>query len=798
MSMQQPMKHHKMKHKTINIAQRTLPLLVALIALCGCESSFDPSTESGESGDVSFTVSVASGVESRASLINQASEIPATTTLGVFGYISSVTRCENRELTLSNGVWGYEGRIPWSYSSALDVTYFAYAPYSSTSNVPTVSNGVFTKTHSMVSTVADQSDANEDLMVALAKTNEQEVPLVFNHALSALRFKLESTSTICEYTITAAKLWYLYTEATLNCDDSTGAITWSDWATDTSKAFELTLVDDARLDAGGDSSLDLMKEGDYMLALPQTLPARACLTITINKMNVYDASDATTEELNIPLSGAVWECGNIYTYTINVDNDQPSLDVSVEPWVYEERDYTFSSTTTAEPEYWIDVTTSEIDDATLQAKIESNLAAGITDMVIVGDYADFQGASLLSEGSNQTVDSESIFLSTTYTKEDGTIAYVTSVDFSSVTNMPTALPTHAFAVSSSSYSGLESIILPDYVEEIGQYAFFNNTNLKSIDLNNVTTLQSYAFRGCSALTEVDVSNITSFGTSAFSYCSSLITVTGYNATEIPNHLFNGCSALTDVGDMSNITSVGTSAFNNCTSLTALNFTSALTSIGSSAFEGATKLSSIGDVSGVVSVGSQAFWQNKLITELNFSSALTTIDYRAFSSCTALASVGDTSGVTTIGNNAFSSCSSLTSLSFPKVTSVDYSAFYYCSKLSYIYLPSATYIGSRAFKYMPSGATIWLNASPVADDGSDNSIYVESYDSSNSEYYRDDWSAYNLVLHKDAELDRTFIVTGSINGTTYTYASSYLFDANYTWASVCTVGDDGETLTPYSK
>lgn len=98
----------------------------------------------------------------------------------------------------------------------------------------------------------------------------------------------------------------------------------------------------------------------------------------------------------------------------------------------------------------------------------------------------------------------------------------------------------------------ESIIVPNSVTSIGDYAFYNckkltsitipnsvtligdytfgNTGLKSIIIpNSVTSIGDFAFRNCTKLTSVTISNsVTTIRRGTFRYCYELISV------EIPN------------------------------------------------------------------------------------------------------------------------------------------------------------------------------------------------------------------------------------------------------------------------
>ena len=111
----------------------------------------------------------------------------------------------------------------------------------------------------------------------------------------------------------------------------------------------------------------------------------------------------------------------------------------------------------------------------------------------------------------------------------------------------------------------------DVITKVRRYAFYNNSQLTSIDLPSVTEIYEYAFRECSALTNVKLPSwesttagggsrsgqfqrctalksvtfplLKSLSNQMFAYCSSLQIVDLYKVTSIPNGSITGCGAL---------------------------------------------------------------------------------------------------------------------------------------------------------------------------------------------------------------------------------------------------------------
>ena len=237
------------------------------------------------------------------------------------------------------------------------------------------------------------------------------------------------------------------------------------------------------------------------------------------------------------------------------------------------------------------------------------------------------------------------------------------------------------------YSG--SITIPssikvndvDYaVTSIGDFAFFNCSDLTSITIpNSVTSIGDYAFRDCSGLTSISIPNsVTSIGESAFFNCSGLTSVTIPNSvTSIDVAAFEGCRSLTSISIPNSVTSIGDCAFYECSSLTSITIPNSVTNIKGWTFEGCSGLTSVTIPNSVISIG-----------------------YGAFNGCSGLTSITIPNSVTNIGAWAFKNCSSLTSVTIPNsVTSIGDYALKRCPNLEnvYCYAEKFSSIGVDLFK-----------------------------------------------------------------------------------------------------
>ena len=134
-------------------------------------------------------------------------------------------------------------------------------------------------------------------------------------------------------------------------------------------------------------------------------------------------------------------------------------------------------------------------------------------------------------------------------------------------------------------------IVDDVLTSIGNYVFYNCSNLTTANFPAVTTIGGSAFSSCSKLTTANFPAVTSsIGSSAFYDCSNLTTANFPAVTSIGNSVFSSCSKLTTV-DFPAVTIIGDNAFSSCSNLTTANFP-AVTSISSGAFSGCTKLTTL--------------------------------------------------------------------------------------------------------------------------------------------------------------------------------------------------------------
>ncbi len=232
--------------------------------------------------------------------------------------------------------------------------------------------------------------------------------------------------------------------------------------------------------------------------------------------------------------------------------------------------------------------------------------------------------------------------------------------------------------------GSNNAVIPDTVKKIYDGAFYNCTELTSVDIpDSVTSIGNSAFSGCTGLTSVTIpDSVTSLGTNywgearTFYGCTSLASVKiGNSVTEIGASAFSGCTGLMSIDIPDSVTSIGYDAFKGCTGLMSVTIPDSVTSIGSSAFSGCTGLTSIDIPDSVTSIGSSAFYGCTGLTSIDIPDSVKMIDQYTFEGCTGLTSVDIPDSVTSIGYEAFYGCTSLKSVTINSDCDIREKAFY---------------------------------------------------------------------------------------------------------------------------
>lgn len=302
----------------------------------------------------------------------------------------------------------------------------------------------------------------------------------------------------------------------------------------------------------------------------------------------------------------------------------------------------------------------------------------------------------------------------------------------------------------------ESFTVPETVQTIGSYAFYDNEHIRTLTVGrNVTAIYNQAFCGLTNLTEITLPFIgtrenvgegfpyysswfeEAFGDGTFGVNSlggwnggglvgslKKVTILGGDLyarsftdcayleeinlpaipSVIPERCFSGCTSLKkltfagnvcEIGNLvlpEGIESIGAYGFYGCTGIASVTLPASLTSIESSVFSGA------GVEEFAVAAGNLRYSTDEWGVLYNYDKT-TLIQYP---SCRVWPYYNVADTTTSIAANAFSGCSTLVNLYIPNTVTSISTNFRYCP-----YLTICCYTNSAAYRYaLNNGLTAW--------------------------------------------------------------------------------------------
>ena len=234
---------------------------------------------------------------------------------------------------------------------------------------------------------------------------------------------------------------------------------------------------------------------------------------------------------------------------------------------------------------------------------------------------------------------------------------------------------------------LKSVIIPEGVTSIGEYAFYES--LYGAGYDDYETGE-YISVG----SEITIpSSVTSIGYMAFAGSGLGSIIIPSSVTTMGMGTFIDCKSLSSVTIQEGVTTIGGyGAFMNCDALTSITIPSSVTTIEAQVFDGS-GLTSISIPSGVTNIGVGAF-SGCPLTSISVEEGNEVYDSR--NDCNAIVETATNTlltgcmnsvipeTVTSIGPAAFLGCEGLTEITIPSsITSIGYSAFYNCDNLAVV-------------------------------------------------------------------------------------------------------------------
>ncbi len=313
------------------------------------------------------------------------------------------------------------------------------------------------------------------------------------------------------------------------------------------------------------------------------------------------------------------------------------------------------------------------------------------------------------------------------------------------------------------HNELTEIILPESLEIIGTYAFYDCKNLKKVTLpSSLEKINSYAFYGCSSLEAItfpsslkEIGNSAFHGTkinrivipnsntrlngSVFGDCKELTEVTlPEGITEIPDNLFDSCVKLENISIPSSVNSVGKNAFDNTAYLTAeakahggALYINNILCYADKNLQGTFKVKQ-----GTTKIAVNAFGNCEKLSEVIIPDTVTEIEKLAFYNCTNLSNITLPESITKIGKSAFSGCKSFSKFTFPeKITEIPASVLNLCTSLEEVNIgKNVNKIDISAFTNLKSLKNINIHSENqhFSSEGNvlfnkDKTILIKSYD-----------------------------------------------------------------------
>ena len=234
---------------------------------------------------------------------------------------------------------------------------------------------------------------------------------------------------------------------------------------------------------------------------------------------------------------------------------------------------------------------------------------------------------------------------------------------------------------------IKSVVIPDGVEEIQKFAFYNCTGLEKVVIpDSVKFIREYSFSKDESLKEINLDKIQVIGREAFKGCENLKNINLAKIYAIGVSGFEGCTALEYV-DLTTLRNTGEKAFKDCTALKNVTL-SENTKLAPKMFA-CSGLVNV-DIYEKIKIPEFCFAQCENLETVTLYNNMELIEKGAFCECPKLKNVNFKGSINLIGEQAFYNTLGLQTITLPnnEVILGKY-CFYKCENLKEVVLQENT-------------------------------------------------------------------------------------------------------------
>lgn len=257
-------------------------------------------------------------------------------------------------------------------------------------------------------------------------------------------------------------------------------------------------------------------------------------------------------------------------------------------------------------------------------------------------------------------------------------------------------------------TGIETVVISNGITEIGEWAFYDNSTIKSVQLGkDVKTIDHAAFYGCISITQMNLPDgLTTIGNNAIEHCIALKDITlPAGVISVGEYAFDDTGYYRDRNNWEDnalylghvlLAGMYNDAYHDERHKGRKEYVSDIyTSYSKSKMVSGTYRVK----KGTKIIAPRSFCcYDGIVEEIILPAGVTVLGDEAFQYNGALKKVSIPTGVRKIGDGCFNSCKNLKTVTFPKtVMEIGENAFRDCGKLTSIKLPSnLRVIGAEAF------------------------------------------------------------------------------------------------------